>query len=271
MILAAKYNGINFSYDFNREIEGYNFNLQRKKCFVNRNKTVEFLSFITDIDVELGDCSLTAKYIGTNLSDSVIEADSITEIGTQKIVYFSIAPDTVLNLWQNVQFVVDFSGEKIYSEICNVIDDDFAGENNIFHLIASNDDDRFGYLSNEIFGFFEVSQFKSDFFINKKTEYEGTYGRKRILKSENQIGKRFVFKNLSMYQQNLLKFLCNCQNLSINGTDYYLISEFTEVLADPNSEIMDLQADFVEVNQSFFGEASTKPAKEILTNNFFMK
>ena len=48
--------------------------------------------------------------------------------------------------------------------------------------------------------FFKFSKLNSDIFINKKTEYEYSYGRRKILSSENNIGKAiyiFRFNNVS--------------------------------------------------------------------------
>jgi hypothetical protein len=69
-----------------------------------------------------------------------------------------------------------------------------------------------------------------------------------------------------MYQQNLLKWLCNCQNVSIDGVSYQLISDFTELEKDENSEICSLKADFVEVTQSFFASPALSMPKNVFNN-----
>ena len=94
---------------------------------------------------------------------------------------------------------------------------------------------------------------------------------KKILSSENNIAKRLTFVNLSMYQQNLLKWLCNCENLLIDGVQYELISDFTELLSDENSEVKDLRADFIPTNQSFFGNGSGIAPQNVFPTEFFMK
>ena len=264
MISPAKYNGINFSYDFTRENETYNFDLQRKINLLKSDDEVKYLSFFVDTEPE-NDPVLNVWNKNGNIQ--FVNADSITTLSDGFIYYFKFTPEKSILFY--LELVVD--SEKIYSEYCICKNSDYFLQNGIYKVVASNNDDRFGYLTKEIFGFFEVSQLKSDFFINKKTEYEGTYGRKTILKSESNIGKRLVFHDLSMYQQNLLKFLCNCQNLTINGKSYCLISDFTEIGSDQNSEIMSLQADFVETEQSFFGDPSSKQPTNIFTSNFFMK
>lgn len=267
MIKAAKYNGINFSYDFTRSSEKYNFDSQRKKCLLNRDSEIKYLSFLYDGVVEPEIATLTAKSIGN--TDVVYAFDSITDLTTSFIVFFKLAADT-LPVSDSVQFVLDIEGETLTSEICEVVDDNYVLQHEICEIAAYNNDDRHGYLTNQAFGFFNYSKLKSDIFLTKKVEYEYSYSRKKILSAENQIAKRFTFLDLSMYQANLLKWLCNCENLSIDGTSYQLISDFTELEADQNSEVLNLQADFVEVNQSFFGEGSTKQPTNIFINKFFM-
>ena len=74
-----------------------------------------------------------------------------------------------------------------------------------------------------------------------------------------------------MYRQNLLKWLCNCQTLTIDGVGYCIVSDFTEKNKDENSEICDLQADFLEVDgaMTLIGAASTP--SPIRNNNLFIK
>ena len=144
--------------------------------------------------------------------------------------------------------------------------------NEICEISAYNNDSRHGYLTstNPAFGFFKFSKLKSDIFLTEKVEYEYSYSRKKILRAENQIAKRFTFHDLTMYDANLLKWLCNTENLFIDGVQYQLISDFTELESDLNSEILSLQADFVEVEQSFFATPSTKIPTNIFINQFFI-
>jgi glycine cleavage system regulatory protein len=51
---------------------------------------------------------------------------------------------------------------------------------------------------------------------------------------------------------------------------YQLVSEFTELLADVNTEIVSLQADFVEADQSFFEKGNTERPKYVFERSFFM-
>jgi hypothetical protein len=91
-----------------------------------------------------------------------------------------------------------------------------------------------------------------------------------ILSSENQIIKRLTFLDLTMYNQNILKWLCNCENLFIDGVQYNLISDFMELAKDENSEICSLRADFIEANQSFFAKPATQLPTDVFPNQFFI-
>jgi len=51
---------------------------------------------------------------------------------------------------------------------------------------------------------------------------------------------------------------------------YNLISDFTELEKDDNSEICSLRADFVEVNQSFFAQPSMQVPTDVFHSQFFM-
>jgi len=119
-------------------------------------------------------------------------------------------------------------------------------------------------------GFFQVSELNNKIHGVEKVEYSYSYGRKKILSAENFIKTRFTFLNLSMYQQNLLKWLCNCETLTINGVSYQLITDFTERNKDDLNEVCDLQADFIEVSQSFAIAGSSEKASSIAPNNLFM-
>lgn len=271
MIQPAKYNGINFSYDFNRESQRYNFDAQRLKNTIQRNTEIKYLSFLSDSRDPFISAILTAKSEG---SDVVIGSYSDLEITGGILIFFKI-PANTLNLSEDTYFKLDVttggSGtDTIYSEYFIVKDLASSLNNEICQIIASNNDDRHGFLTNQAFGFFKFSKLKSDIFLTKKVEYEYSYSRKKILSAENQIAKRFTFHDLTMYQANLLKWLCNCEKLYIDGVQYQLISDFTELESDDNSEILSLKADFVEVTQSFFGSPSTKVPKNIFINNFFM-
>jgi len=273
-IFPAKYNGINFSYDFSRESQRYDFDSQRLKNTIKRNTEIKYLSFLSTDPDHLISATLTAKSEG---ADVVINSDSEAEVTDGLLIFFKI-PTNTLNLSENTYFKLDVTTDgggtiSIYSE-CFIVKN-FIGstDNEIFHITSYNNDNRHGYLTNAYpaFGFFKFSKLNSDIFINKKTEYEYSYGRRKILSSENNIGKRFTFLDLTMYQQNLLKWLCNSENLFIDGVKYQLISDFTELLADENSEVKDLRADFVEAEQSFFAIGSQTAPTNVFDGEIFMK
>lgn len=263
MIQSAKYNGINFSYDFTRQNDLINFDNQRVRCVVNRDVECKHLSFFSDGVGEV--CEMT---IYNESGVLTLTPDITSELTSGWIFYFIIPEDFLFN--GNNYAKLNIDSEFIYSEIFIAKSTNEIAADSIVKIVSSNDDDRFGFLENEIFGFFKVQTLNSDIFLNKKTEYEYSYSRKKILSSENQIGKRFTFLGLSMYQQNLLKWLCNCQNVAIDGVSYQLISDFTELEKDLNSEIFSLQADFVEVSQSFFGTSALTPPKNVFIDKFFM-
>ena len=50
-----------------------------------------------------------------------------------------------------------------------------------------------------------------------------------------------------------------------------LSSDFTELLADENSEVKDLRADFVEAEQSFFAIGSQTAPTNVFAGEIFMK
>lgn len=265
MIQPSKYNGINFSGDFNRTSEKYNFAAQRVKNILPLDVEIKFISFFSD------------NPLAENVFLKIIDKLGVQEIepfesiefttGTTGFIHFFKIAANLLNNNLDTYFSVQIDTEVIYSEI--YIPRYTSELNDMCKIIASNSDNRHGYLANQAFGFFKFSKLKSDIFLNKKTEYNYSYSRKKILSSENQVGKRFTFLDLTMYNANLLKWLCNCENLSIDGTSYQLISDFTELESDPNSEIISLQADFVEVNQSFFATGTSDVPTNIFTNQFF--
>lgn len=272
MIYPSKYNGINFSYDFSRESNTFNFDNQRRKNILplDNFKNLSFLVVGSD-----DEAYVRLKIYNENGNPEIIGALYALELNTvdnRWIYFFGDFEDFLPGAGKDIYFSFQRDDEIIYSEIYTVKSKTFLTDNEICKITAYNNDSRHGYLTKTFpaFGFFKFSKLNSDFFINSKVEYEYSYGRKMILSSENNIGKRFTFLDLTMYQQNLIKWLCNTENLFIDGVKYQLISDFTELLADENSEIKDLRADFVEVNQSFFNKPSTSTPKNIFTDQFFM-
>lgn len=262
MIYSAKYNGINFSGDFNRSGGLVDYSAQRRKgIFVKQD--CKYLCFECDYVAPVDYAKLWI--LGDTNSYTITKvAKQLTENNT-KILFIFYLLATDFTVGDNVSFQFEYSGQFIHSEIYKVE----AANSSVCYVVASNNDNRHGYLTDQAFGFFRFSRLHEDFFVNKKTEYEYSYGRKKILSSENQIGKRLTFHDLTMYQANLLKWLCNCENLTIDGVQYQLISDFTEAEADPKSEVKTLTADFVEVNQSFFVVGANQKPVNIFCNQFF--
>jgi hypothetical protein len=264
MIKAAKYNGINFSDDFNRESDLINYDNQRNIQIVECISQPIHLSFFSDTSDEP---VLIVHYF--NRSNEYFYPLPTLAVSGGFVHTFEV------NYVAGIAYLglLNFDSEIIYSEICNFVTNDYLVNNNISKIIAYNNDATHGYNTSDYpaFGFFKKSELNRDFFINETTEYEYSYGRKMVLGSENQIAKRFTFHNLSMYQQNLLKWLCKCENLYIDGVGYQLVSDFTELLKDENTEICDLRADFVEADQSFFSSGASKAPTNVFQKAFFMK
>lgn len=272
MIQSAFWNGIDFSGNFNRENSLFNFEAQRVKN-VLPVATLGTLCFEVDAD-EYNRIFLVNLLNGQRYE--TVPA-SIIAYGVKYIVFFNI-DDADFTANTDVYFEVRSGADagdytSLYSEIYRVKSPTYLTENRIAKLTAYNNDARRGFATsaNPAFGFFQTTGFNEDVFINSKTEYEYSYSRKKILSAENNIAKRITFVNLSMYQQNLLKWLCNCENFLIDGVQYELISDFTELLSDENSEVKDLRADFITTNQSFFGNGSTTPPQNIFPTDFFVK
>jgi hypothetical protein len=267
MIQSAKHNGVNFSENINRNSSLYNFEAQRLKGYINRDKAMS-LCFFSD----------TAETVAPSLKcvgDTTVTITTHTKIALGSgFVYFITIPQNALQAADStVYFKFSVNGLSIFSEFYDIQDAAFFEANSILTIKAYNDDNRHGYLNETYpaFGNFKHSVLKSDIFLTTKVEYEYSYSRKKILSAENQIAKRLVFHDLTMYQQNLLKWLCNTENLYLNGEKYQLVSEFTELESDVNTEIMSLQADFVETEQAFFGASASTHPSNVFNSNFFIK
>jgi len=269
MIQSAHYNGINFSGDFARTNGLINFNAQRVKNKINRGINIEFLSFLyTGLEPELIHLEAFGDFGVQNYYPSIVPIE--VESG-KWLIQLTVDEDTLGNDGTDVYFKLTVDNDVIFSEIYEVQSPAYFTTKNIKYLTATNNDNRHGFLTSQAFGFFETVGFNEDFFINEKTEYEYSYSRKKILSSENNIGKRLTFKNLTKYNQILLKWLANCENFYIDGIKYELISDFSELLNDENTEIMDLRADCIKSEQSFFATGSETAPTNVFARNFFMK
>jgi hypothetical protein len=263
MIYPQPHNGIDFSGNHARESQYYNFDSQRV-INVLPSQSIEYLCFEVTAPISITSASL--KVISRNGTHTVLTSQRTIE---SNIVYFKLIADD-LPIGEDVCFAFSVDSYVIYSELYTVVHSESLTDSEICTVTASNSDNRHGYLYKTAFGFFKVSKFKSDIFLNKKVLYEYSYSRKKILSSENKIGKRLTFQSLTMYNANLIKWLCNCESLTIDGVAMQLISDFTELETDPNTEAMSLQADFVEVSQFSKSGSSDQHPSEFKPKNFFI-
>lgn len=273
MIKTFPHNGINFSDSIARKSDVVNFDAQRKLDVINAGG-LSALAF--EVSSDEGNALIINNI--TNGENEVITPSSATELATSFIVFYEYldlfgSGSLVLSPNSVIYFEVQSGIDKIFSEYYQVRSSAYCIENDIVGISAYNSNSKRGFAteSTPAFGFFKISKLKHDVFLNEKVEYTYSYNRKKVLSSENAIAKRFTFLDLTMYQANLLKWLCNCETLKINGAEYQLISEFTEVEADPNSEIVSLQADFVAAEHSFAANPNTELPNFIFDNKFFIK
>ena len=267
MIQPAKYNGIDFSATLNRRSGLINYESQRVKNYLPVDEVIETLSFYVS-----GYATPPAVALKCILpSGSEINYNAIETIDYQdgKIYFFKITANT-LPINKYVQFCFIANSEKCYSEYYRTTNLAWLASNDIVKVHAFNNNNKYGFTENQIFGYFKTTNFNSDKIGTKKKEYEYSYGRKLLLSAENYTIKHFSFCDLTMYNKNLIKQICNCNNLYINDVKYQLIGEFTESLVDPKSEIVDLEADFVEANTSFFTNGATEKPINIFEQTFFM-
>lgn len=279
MLKTALHNGINFTGSANRASGLINFGLNSSKNIIPRDVNIKYLLFYTNYLIsQISLATLTAK---SENADVEFTGATLTDLATGTLIMFQIpanqlyvSKSTFFELKVNIEYDVEgetiTATETIFSDVFEVQSIAKMKDAGWVHVTAKNNDNRHGFLANEAFGFFQKTGFNEDVFINKKTEYEYSYGRKKILSSENNIAKRLTFKNLSTYQQILLKWLCNSEILYIDGVQYELISDFTELLADENSEVKDLRADFVEVEHSSFATGSSLVPSDEFSKEFFV-
>lgn len=169
-------------------------------------------------------------------------------------------------------FMLEIDGEIIFSECCEYCAEGELAENSIYKVEGYNDDYTHGYLDDTYpgIGFFKVSDLNNKVFGSDKVEFKYSYGRSKILRSENYLKTRLTFCMLTLYQQNLLKYLCNCQNLLINDISYQLVSDFAEQNKDTLNEICDLQADFVLTAQPVNEPTNTERKQSVKPSNLFI-
>jgi hypothetical protein len=271
MIKPSIFNAINFSPDFTRESKYFDVNLQRVRNIFSM--AAGYLSFYFKPDVMPGatpTATFTIRFDDGNTGTA--SQSGVVVLTDGYVFFFELDLNYSVERGCYFQVTVDGYDDVIFSEKCRYIPDENLVAESIVTIIASNSDDTYGYISTyPACGFFEVSKLNENVFGNSKVEYNYSYGRKKILSSENFIKTRLTFQNLSMYQQNLLKVLCNCETLTIDGVVYYLVSDFTEKNKSDENEICDLQADFVLISDpTFFATGSTSVPSSFEPTNLFI-
>ena len=270
MINTFPYNCLNFSNDFNRESKYFENQLQRGLNLI-ASPLPGYLSFEFIPSVMPGTAPTAFLYINSSIQSNTRTHDSVVTLLDRYIYFFSITGITVSDEI-DAYVTVDGYSDIIHAEKFECVAVASLQERNIITLVGYNADDTYGYFgsTHPICGLFEYSDLNSRMFGNDQTEYNYSYGRKKILGSENFIKTRITFVNLTMYRQNLLKWLCKCQTLNINGVAHYLVSDFVEKNKDENNEIFDLQAEFVPVAQSNAITGASEAPRAIKLTNLFM-
>jgi hypothetical protein len=274
-IQPSIFNAVNFTPDFNRESKFFDVNLQRKRNIISStaNSSGCYMYFYFKPAVVPG-AAPAVQFVLTysDGSSASLSADRTLTMTDGYIYFFTVARSTPKA--GKCTFLLTISGytDVCYSEECEfILATDLVTES-VVEIIAYNNDETHGYISStyKTCAFFQVHELNNKVFGNNKVEYNLSYGRKKILSSENFIKTRLTFIDLTMYQQNLLKTLCNCENLTINGVAYYLVSDFTEISKDENNEICDLRAEFIETtNPTFFAVGATQLPGNLQPSNLF--
>jgi hypothetical protein len=272
MIKPSIYNALNFSNDFNRESKFFDAKLQRVKNIFSLADA--YLSFYFKPSAMPEGAAPTAT-LTVDFNDGTVTTGSsgVLTLTDGYIYFFEMAFNYSVERFGVFRLTMDGYDDIIFSEISKFIPAADLVTESIVKIIAYNNDATHGYLTSTYpaCAFFEVSKLNENVFGNSKVEYKYSYGRVKILNSENYIKTRLTFNNLSMYQQNLLKFLCNCENLTIDGVGYYLASEFTEKNKNEENEICDLQADFVLISDpTFFATGAAEMPGAIDPTNLFI-
>jgi hypothetical protein len=269
MIKAAIHNTIDFTSGINRIGFDYDPILQRQRNIISN---CGFLVF-EYIPAVMGAEPTTELTNYFNHSDVAAETNThsfAVELEDSWILFYDLsAIDFVPGIWD---FMLEIDGEIAFSECCEYFAAESLSENSIYKIEGYNDNYRYGYLNDTYpgIGFFKVRDLNNKIFGVDKVEFKYSYGRTKILRAENYIKTRLTFCDLTLYQQNLLKFLCNCENLLLDGVAYCLVSDFTERNKDENNEVCDLQAEFVTIEQTFFTSPATERVNDVKPDNLFI-
>jgi len=273
MITAMIHNTVDFTANLSRA--GYFFEnmLQRGNNIISDEGVFVFEYTPAAMGAE-PTTSLSCFVNHSEVAEETITHTHAIELENSWILFYNLSTISKIALigtgtWD---FMLQIEDEIIFSECCEYCAAENLAENSIYKVEGYNDDYRHGYLDDTYpgIGFFKVSDLNNKMFGSDKVEFKYSYGRSKILRSENYLKTRITFCNLTLYQQNLLKYLCNCQNLLINDIGYQLVSDFTEVNKDPLNEICDLQADFVLTAQPVNETTNTERKQNVKPSNLFV-
>jgi len=271
MIKTFVYNAVNFSTDFIRTSKYFDPNLQRKRNIIAPVTGVLSFEFIPGAMPPTAPTATLTTHLSNGTTVQLAHTNVVT-LTNSYIYRFNIS--SIGLIAGNCDFFVTVEGytDIIFSEKCEAYELADCSENNLKRVIAYNNDDTRGYISSTYpaCGFFHVSELNRDQFGNDKVEYKMSRGRTMILDSDNYIKTNLTFIGLSMYQQNLLKWLCNCHVTSINGVTYYLLGELKEERKDTSNEICDLQGTFIAAGGELSTFAATEAAQTFEPTNLFM-
>ena len=272
MIKAAIHNAIDFTSGINRVGFDYDPLLQRQRSLMSNDGFLVFKYTPSAMGAEPTTKFSSFANNGT-VAEEVRTHDHAIELDDSWILFYDLSKLAKITLITPAFWVfsLKIGTEIIFSENCECFIGDELVNNTVIKLKGYNDDFRHGYLNNTYpaCGFFKFSDLNNRVFGSNKIEFKYSFGRSKILRSENFVKKRLTFVNLTMYNQNLLKFLCNCQNFFINGVQHQIVSDFTEINKDPLNELCDLQAEFIETGITYFDFGAYEKPSEIIPKNLF--
>lgn len=273
MIKAAIHNAIDFTSGINRVGFDYDPVLQRERNIISNDG---FLVFEYTPAVMGAEPTTKFSIFANNstVAEQVTTHDHAIELADRWILFYDLSGLAKITLIKPAFWVfsLEIGDEIIFSENCECFIGDELTDNAVITIKGYNNDFTHGYLDSTYYGcgYFKFSDLNDRPFGVDKVEFKYSYGRTKILRAENFVKRRLTFCNLTVYRQNLLKFLCNCENLAINGTPYYLVSDFTEKNKDENNEVCDLQAELVTIEQTFFTSPATERVIDVKPDNLFM-
>lgn len=265
------YNAVDFSDLFTRESLFFNPNLQRVKNIIAPVTGCLSFEYIPGIMPESTPVATLTSHLSNGTTTTINQSHTV-ELIDRFVFLFQISDIGLIAGDCDFKVTVEGSNDVAYSEKCEAYELADFPANNLVRIIACNNDMRYGYISSTYLacGFFRVSNLNSPILASDSKEYKYSFGRSMVLSSENYLKSTFTFIQLSRYQQNLLKFLCKCNVMSINGVTYQLIGDLKEENKDPLKEVCDLSGEFVLADQSYSTFAASIPASSLTETNIFL-